>query len=170
MQRKYFLQSILGLLGIATSTTVVSCAKDSDTASQEPEATLPEEDTVYTSRKERAQANGFFREGTALYLDITHSKYTALTVVEGNLNDAENYLLLLRASSTQIKAFSNCCPHLGTTNRWTYAQGNFRCNNHGNTYTTGNGNFAPCNSGRSSGNLKQYPSTLDRDILHVDLS
>lgn len=170
MQRSYFLRSILGLLGIATTPTVISCEKENDADTQEPQPMLSEEDAAYAARKERAQTDGFFREGTALYLDITHNKYSALATQEGNLNDTENYLLLLRSSSTKIKAFSNCCPHWGTSNLWTYTQGNFRCNNHGNTYSTGTGNFVACNSGRRSGNLKQYLTELDRDILYVDLS
>ena len=93
---------------------------------------------------------------------------SALSEVGNFVNDTDNYVLLLRKTEEDIKAFSNCCPHLGTSNRWSYSNGKFRCANHGNSYGTGTGFIANCSSNSTSGNLKQYDVSLNQDILTVD--
>lgn len=105
-----------------------------------------------------------------MYVDITNENYSKLSDVGSFVNDTDNYTLLLRNTEQEIKAFSNCCPHLGTSDRWSYSDGKFRCANHGNSYGIGSGFVANCSSNSTSGNLKQYNTELDKDILSVDFN
>ena len=73
-----------------------------------------------------------------------------------------------RKTEEDILALRNCCPHLGTSNRWSYSNGEFRCANHGNSYGTGIGFAANCSSNSTSGNLKQYKTEINQDILIVN--
>jgi len=170
MKRSDFLNRFLVLIGISSPSILLnSCTANKDDINEEIEV-LSEEEILYKELKDKTAETGSFLEGKLLYIDITNDNYSSLSEVGNFVNDNDNYVLLLRKTDKEIKAFSNCCPHLGTTNRWSYTNGSFRCANHGNSFGTGTGFVANCSSNSTSGNLKQYNTELNQDILTVDFN
>ena len=168
MRRSDFLNRFLVLIGISSPSILLnSCSLVDDEMNEEVEV-LSEEEIIYQQLKDKTAETGSYLEGKLLYVDITNDNYFSLSEVGNFVNDTDNYVLLLRKTEEDIKAFSNCCPHLGTSNRWSYSNGKFRCANHGNSYGTGSGFMANCNSNSTSGNLKQYDVSINQDILTVD--
>ena len=168
MRRSDFLNRFLVLIGISSPSILLnSCSLVDDEMNEEVEV-LSEEEIIYQQLKDKTAETGSYLEGKLLYVDITNDNYSSLSEVGNFVNDTDNYVLLLRKTEEDIKAFSNCCPHLGTSNRWSYSNGKFRCANHGNSYGTGTGFMANCSSNTTSGNLKQYDVSLNQDILTVD--
>ena len=88
--------------------------------------------------------NGFSQSGNVYTINISHSNFSSIQTVGGWMN-AINLgipVLLLRLSQTEVGAYTNVCPHAGANNEWELRNGNiFRCNRHGNSYSTN------CNSG-----------------------
>ena len=168
MERSLFIHRLLVMIGISSSSSLMisSCSNDED--QEEVEEVLTEEEMIYLILKEKTSKNGSFLEGKILYVDTTHENYSKLLSVGEFINDNDQYVLLLRKTDEELLAFSNCCPHLGTSNRWSYSIGGFRCANHGNSYGTGTGFVSNCNSNNTSGNLKQFTSSLNKDILTVN--
>ena len=168
MERSLFIHRLLVMIGISSSSSLMisSCSNDED--QEEVEEVLTEEEMAYLILKEKTSKNGSFLEGKILYVDTTHENYSKLLSVGEFINDNDHYVLLLRKTDEELLAFSNCCPHLGTSNRWSYSIGGFRCANHGNSYGTETGFVANCNSNNTSGNLKQYTTSLNKDILTVN--
>ena len=168
MKRSDFLNRFLILIGISSPNILLnSCSVVEDNSNEEVEI-LSEEEIKYQQLKDKTSETGSYLEGKLLYVDITNDNYSSLSEVGNFVNDTDNYMLLLRKTENDFKAFSNCCPHLGTSNRWSYSNGKFRCANHGNSYGTGSGFVANCSSNSRSGNLKQYDVSIDQDILTVD--
>ena len=168
MRRLDFLNRFLVLIGISSPSILLnSCSLVDDEMNEEVEV-LSEEEIIYQQLKDKTAETGSYLEGQLLYVDITNDNYSSLSEVGNFVNDTDNYVLLLRKTEEDIKAFSNCCPHLGTSNRWSYSNGKFRCANHGNSYGTGSGFMANCSSNSTSGNLKQYDVSINQDILTVD--
>ena len=168
MRRSDFLNRFLVLIGISSPSILLnSCSLVDDEMNEEVEV-LSEEEIIYQQLKDKTAETGSYLEGKLLYVDITNDNYSSLSEVGNFINDTNNYVLLLRKTEEDIKAFSNCCPHLGTSNRWSYSNGKFRCANHGNSYGTGSGFMANCSSNSTSGNLKQYDVSINQDILTVD--
>ena len=167
MKRSLFIKKVLVFLGITSSSTLLlsSCEAEEEMPVEEE---LSEEEQAYLDLKEKIKEDGFFLDGKLLYIDITNDLYSKLQNTGEFINDSDNYVLLLRKTDENILAFSNCCPHLGTSNRWSYSNGSFRCANHGNSFGTGTGFVANCSSNSTSGNLKQYTTLLNQDILTVD--
>ena len=168
MRRSDFLNRFLVLIGISSPSILLnSCSLVDDEMNEEVEV-LSEEEIIYQQLKDKTAETGSYLEGKLLYVDITNDNYSSLSEVGNFVNDTDNYVLLLRKTEEDIKAFSNCCPHLGTSNRWSYSNGKFRCANHGNSYGTVSGFMANCSSNSTSGNLKQYDVSINQDILTVD--
>ena len=168
MRRSDFLNRFLVLIGISSPSILLnSCSLVDDEMNEEVEV-LSEEEIIYQQLKDKTAETGSYLEGKLLYVDITNDNFSSLLEVGNFVNDTDNYVLLLRKTEEDIKAFSNCCPHLGTSNRWSYSNGKFRCANHGNSYGTGTGFVAECGSSSTSGNLKQYNASLYQDILTID--
>ena len=167
MRRALFIKKVLVFLGITSSLTLLlsSCEAEEEMPLEEE---LSEEEQAYLDLKEKTKEDGFLLDGKLLYIDITNDLYAKLQNTGEFVNDTDHYVLLLRKTDESILAFSNCCPHLGTTNRWSYSSGKFRCANHGNSFGTGTGFVANCSSNNTSGNLKQYTTLLNQDILTVD--
>lgn len=133
--------------------------------------TLSEEELAYLDLKNKTKETGFYLTGKTLSIDLTHERYGLLQTVGNFVNDLDHYILILRKTETDIIVNSNCCPHLGTINQWSYDGSKFRCGNHGNSFgTSGLNGFAGCSAGRTSGQLKQYPTEWEQDILTIDLS
>jgi nitrite reductase/ring-hydroxylating ferredoxin subunit len=170
MKRALFIKKVLVFLGITSSSTLLlsSCEAEEREEEMPLEEEFSEEEQAYLDLKEKTKEDGFLLDGKLLYIDITNDLYTKLQNTGEFINDSDNYVLLLRKTDETILAFSNCCPHLGTSNRWSYSNGSFRCANHGNSFGTGTGFVANCSSNSTSGNLKQYTTLLDQDILTVD--
>ena len=168
MRRSDFLNSFLVLIGIPSPSILLnSCSPEEDGINEEVEV-LSEEEIIYQQLKDKTTETGSYLEGKLLYVDISNDNYSSLLEVGNFVNDTDNYVLLLRKTQEDFKAFSNCCPHLGTSNRWSYSNGKFRCANHGNSYGTGSGFVANCSSNSTSGNLKQYETFVNQDILTID--
>ena len=168
MKRSDFLNRFLILIGISSPNILLnSCSVEEDNTNEEIKV-LSEEEILYQQLKDKTAETGSYLEEKLLYVDITNDNYSSLSEVGNFVNDTDNYVLLLRKTEEDIKAFSNCCPHLGTSNRWSYSNGKFRCANHGNSYGTGSGFMANCSSNSTSGNLKQYDVSINQDILTVD--
>lgn len=167
MDRYHFIQKISSLFGIGlvVSSVTTSCSANEPIEEETP---LTEEEIKYLELKEKTAENGKYLEDRLLYIDITHENFSSLNTVDEFVNDFDNYILILRKSEELFQTFSNCCPHLGTFNQWSYSNGRFRCANHGNSYGTSNANIARCGSRSTSGNLKQYPTTRNQDILIID--
>ncbi len=170
MKRALFIRKVLVFLGITSSSTLLisSCETEENEDVLNLEKELTEEEKAYLDLKEKTSENGFFLDGKLLYIDITNDLYSKLQNTGEFINDTDHYVLLLRKTDDTVLALSNCCPHLGTSNSWSYSKGSFRCATHGNSYGTGTGFEANCSSNSTSGNLKQYTALLNQDILTVD--
>ena len=170
MKRALFIKKVLVFLGITSSSTLLVSSCEAEEREEEipVEEELSEEEQAYLDLKEKTKEDGFLLDGKLLYIDITNDLYSKLQNTGEFINDSDHYVLLLRKTDESILAFSNCCPHLGTSNRWSYSNGSFRCANHGNSFGTGTGFVANCSSNSTSGNLKQYTTLLNKDILTVD--
>jgi nitrite reductase/ring-hydroxylating ferredoxin subunit len=141
-----------------------------DTVGENNEDPLSEEESRYHEVKELSQPNGYYYENKLLYIDLSNENYGSLEEISAFVNDLENGLLLLRKNTDTIMAFDNCCPHLGTRNQWAYSNNRFRCNNHGNSFGIGEGFTSFCSSNSTSGNLKQFPVKIYKDIILIDFS
>jgi len=105
---------------------------------------------------------GFVQDGNVYTIDLTSSNFSSLTTVGGWMNGYSLGLqmLFLRISSDTIQAYSNACPHNGTRNLWELNGDNFRCNDHGNSYSS-----SDCSV--NSGSLNCYNSLIEGDSLIV---
>ncbi len=59
-------------------------------------------------------------QDTAVTIDLDNSNFSQLASVGGWMNYMDENMLLLRISDTQIRAFSNICPHAGANNQWSH--------------------------------------------------
>ncbi len=86
------------------------------------------------------------------------------------MNILEYGVLVLRKDQSTVLAANNCCPHKGSRSRWRYlGEEKFLCTNHGNSFELGKGLISECNSDRNSGNLKQYPASIQNTIITIEL-
>ena len=69
----------------------------------------------------------------AIYLN--NSNFSKLASVGGWMNYMSENMLLLRISDTQIRAFTNICPHQGSNNQWSHSDSKFVCANHGRSFS-----------------------------------
>ena len=118
MKRSDFLNRFFVLIGISSpSILIYSCSLEEDDTNEDVKV-LSEEEILYQELKDKTAETGSFLDGKLLHVDITNDNYSPLTEVGNFVNDTDNYVLLLRKTEDDFKAFSNCCPHLGTSNRW----------------------------------------------------
>ncbi len=104
---------------------------------------------------------GFTVNGNTYAIDLTNTNFSALSTVGGWMNGKNLGIaaLFLRVSSSEIKAYTNVCPHQAADNRWELVNGDtFKCNQHGRSFS------ANCNSA-----LSCYTSTLNGDSLNVTI-
>ena len=107
-------------------------------------------------------SSGFTVNGNTYTIDLTHSNFSAIESVGGWMNGKSLGIaaLFLRISSTEIKAFTNICPHQNVDNRWELINNSaFKCNQHGNSYS------ADCNSA-----LTCFNTSISGDTLTVTTS
>jgi len=112
---------------------------------------------------------GFYIENGVLYVSISNNNYISLNDIGSFINDQVNNKLILRKDEKSVLVFDNCCPHLGSRNRWSFVAGKFRCSNHGNSFGIGDSNYSLCSSGATKGNLKQFPAALLNKIITIQL-
>lgn len=107
---------------------------------------------------------GYTLSGKTLTIDLDHSDFAALQS-KGWINFLEQNVLILKSNGA-YRAYTNCCPHEGTRDRWSYssAKNNFVCGNHDKSYK------ADCKTAGSGGVLNCYPTELSNRELKIDLS
>jgi len=129
-----------------------ACSSDSI---EETNATKP------TGPIDSGSDNGFTQSGSTLTIDLTHPNFSSLSNVGDwmNGNSIGISMLFLRTSSSNIQAYTNVCPHEGTQNQWIKSGNNFRCENHGRSYST-----EDCSP---SAELTCYSTSINGDTLEV---
>ena len=167
MKRQKFIGSICPILlaSMMASPMLISCSKE-----EEPIVPLSEEEEAYLNIIASLNEDGYLTEGKKLHIRLSHQRYKNLDQNESFVNDMDNGLLLLRKTENTLLAFDNCCPHLGSRNQWTFSNNKFRCNNHGNIFGTSEGFTSYCSSNSRSGNLRQFPITVFKDLATVNFS
>jgi nitrite reductase/ring-hydroxylating ferredoxin subunit len=135
-----------------------ACSKDSGSGEPDPD---PNPNTG---------SSGYSINGNTVTVDLTNSNFSSISTAGGFKNLLDASVLLLRISSNEILAFDNCCPHVGTSTQWSYANNKFTCGNHGNSYGIDSANVVNCNSGSTSGNLKSYSTSISGTTLTITTS
>ena len=113
--------------------------------------------------------NGYTKNGSTYIIDLTHPNFSSKLSKVGDWMNGQDYgipMLFLRISDSEIKAYTNVCPH-NDHKKWEYQPQNnrFRCLLHKNTYPD------DCNSPGSDGKtLACYNSSLSGDKLTVTSS
>jgi Rieske Fe-S protein len=115
-------------------------------------------------------SNGISENGNTITLDLTNSTFSELNNPGDFVNLTTIDMLVLKISNSEFRAFDNCCPHSGSKNAWSYANEEFKCNTHGNTYGIDGNNTVNCGSASTSGDLKTYSTSLNNDTLTVTTS
>ena len=134
---------VLATLGIPI---IEACSSDEE---------QPEMNTNTLDNNNTTQSNS----PSELEINLEDDRFKDLKQIGGWVNFTSENILLVRISDDEIRVFDNACPHQGARNRWSFDGSNFTCSNHGNSYA------ASC-----SGSLKCYETTLDGNILTIDLS
>lgn len=89
-------------------------------------------------------------------IDLNATTFNSLKDVGGWMNYQAEQMLLIRISSSQIRAFDNRCPHQGNRDGWSFDGTEFNCSYHNNSY-----------SNSCAGGLNCYSSTIDGNTLTV---
>ena len=89
-------------------------------------------------------------------IDLSSSDFSDLTEIGGWMNYSSKNMLLLRISDTEIRAFTNVCPHQGSNNQWSHSDSKFVCANHGRSF-----------SDDCSSSLSCFDTSIDTNILTV---
>jgi len=160
MNRQEFNNKLCGalIISLLSSPIISGCSSEEIIDNQGDEGDDPKFDET-----------GFFIENGVLYVSISNNNYISLNDIGSFINDQVNNKLILRKDEKSVLVFDNCCPHLGSRNRWSFVAGKFRCSNHGNSFGIGDSNYSLCSSGATKGNLKQFPATLLNKIITIQL-
>ena len=160
MNRHEFNNKLCGaiIVSLFSSPIILGCSSEEINDNQAVEG----DDTKFDE-------TGYYIENGALYISISNNNYISLNEIGSYINDLENNKLILRKDEKSVLVFDNCCPHLGSRNRWSFVAGKFRCSNHGNSFGIGESNYSLCSSGATKGNLKQFPATLLNKIITIQL-
>ena len=102
--------------------------------------------------------------------NIRNSNFSRLSNPGDFINLTSVGVLLLKISSSEFRAFDNCCPHSGTKNDWSYSNQEFTCGSHGNKFGIDGNNIVNCGSAATSGDLKTYSTSLVGDSLTITTS
>ena len=114
--------------------------------------------------------SGIVSSGNNITIDLTNSNFSSLSSPGDFINLTSVGVLLLKISNSEFRAFDNCCPHSGTKNDWSYSNQEFRCGTHGNSYGIDGNNIVNCGSAATSGDLKNYTTSLAGDSLTITTS
>jgi nitrite reductase/ring-hydroxylating ferredoxin subunit len=88
-------------------------------------------------------------------IDLSSSSFSDIENVGGWMNYTAQDMLLLRISDTEIRAFSNVCPHEGANNQWSHNNSKFTCGNHNRSFNddcSGSGLKLTCYTTEIDGN------------------
>ena len=125
------------------------------------EACSTEEDSTISTQTASTPSNSNSSQTTTsneLEIDLDDNRFSSLKEIGGWLNLASENILLVRISDSEIRVFDNACPHAGTRNQWSFDGSSFICARHGNSFS------ASC-----SGSLRCFDTSLDENILSIDL-
>ena len=131
---------VLSMFGISV---LEACSSGDD------ETALPADDNSSTD----------VETSTTVTIDLSSSNFSDLSDIGGWVNYLDEDLLLLRISETEIRAFSNVCPHQGTQNKWSHGNGKFSCSQHGKSFDD------TCSS-----SLTCYTATIAGETLTVTIT
>ena len=131
----------LSMLGVSV---LEACSSGDDDSS-----TLPPNETSSSDGK----------TPTTVTIDLSSSNFSNLSDIGGWKNYLEKNILLLRISETEIRAFSNACPHQGTQNKWSHGDGKFTCSQHGKSFND-----------TCSGSLTCYTAKTEGETLTVTIN
>ena len=115
-------------------------------------------------------SSGIVSSGNSITIDLTNSNFSNLSSPGDFINLTSVGVLLLKISSSEFRAFDNCCPHSGTKNDWSYSNQEFTCGSHGNKFGIDGNNIVNCGSAATSGDLKNYSTSLAGDSLTITTS
>ena len=96
---------------------------------------------------------------SSVTIDLSDTSFSNLTEIGGWMNYSSNNMLLLRVSDSEIRAFTNVCPHQGSNNQWSHSDSKFVCANHGRSFSD------DCSSA-----LTCFDTSIDGNILTVTVS
>ena len=120
------------------------------------EACSKEDNSTITNNLNNQNNSNGSTSDNSVTIDLENSMFTSLNNVGGWINYSTENMLLLRITSTEIRAFSNVCPHQGSQNSWSYNNSKFRCASHGRSFEDS-----------CSGGLTCYTATLQGSTLTV---
>ena len=120
------------------------------------EACSKEDDTPRANNLNNQNNSSGSTSDNSVTINLENSMFTSLNNVGGWINYSTENMLLLRITSTEIRAFSNVCPHQGSQNSWSYNNSKFRCASHGRSFEDS-----------CSGGLTCYTATLQGSTLTV---
>ena len=120
------------------------------------EACSKEDNNTITNNLNNQNNSSGSTSDNSVTIDLENSMFTSLNNVGGWINYSTENMLLLRITSTEIRAFSNVCPHQGSQNSWSYNNSKFRCASHGRSFEDS-----------CSGGLTCYTATLQGSTLTV---
>ena len=120
------------------------------------EACSKDDDSSTTTNLNNQANTGGSSSDNSVTINLENSMFSDLNNVGGWINYISENMLLLRISSTEIRAFSNVCPHQGSQNRWSYSNSKFSCAQHNRSFEDS-----------CSGGLTCYTATLQGSTLTV---
>jgi Rieske Fe-S protein len=120
------------------------------------EACSKEDDTPRANNLNNQNNSSGSSSDNSVAINLENSMFSSLNNVGGWINYSTENMLLLRITSTEIRAFSNVCPHQGSQNSWSYNNSKFRCASHGRSFEDS-----------CSGGLTCYTATLEGSTLTV---
>ena len=170
MERRKFLQNTCPTVTFAFFglSFVQACSKSDDDESSYAAGSGNNSSDPYGNDSQ--SDNGITESGNTLTLDLTNSTFSGVNNPGDFTNLTSVGVLLLKISNTEYRAFDNCCPHSGSKNAWSYTNDKFRCGTHGNSYGIDGNNIVNCGSASTSGDLKNYSTSLNNDTLTITTS
>ena len=114
--------------------------------------------------------SGIVSSGNNITVDLANSNFSSLSSPGDFINLTSVGVLLLKISSSEFRAFDNCCPHSGSRDDWSYSNQEFTCASHGNKFGIDGNNVVNCGSAATLGDLKTYSTSLVGDSLTITTS
>ena len=171
MERRKFLKNTCPTITFAFFglSYIQACSKsDDDTSSYSSNNSDISPDNA--SGNNNQTDNGIVSSGNNITLDLANSNFSSLSSPGDFINLTSVGVLILKISSSEFRAFDNCCPHSGTKNDWSYSNEEFTCGTHGNKFGIEGNNVVNCGSASRSGDLKTYTTSLAGDSLTITTS
>ena len=120
------------------------------------EACGKDDDGSTTSNLNNQDNTGGSNSDNSVTINLEDSMFSNLNNIGGWINYTTENMLLLRITSTEIRVFSNVCPHQGTQNKWSYSNSRFSCAQHNRSFEDS-----------CSGGLSCYTESLQGSTLTV---